>query len=255
MDDSSDTGRSERLSQDSQEMGKWARVYAQNRSLGVLVSLVVSTLLFLAIGGGSFLGGFAWRHGNMPVFWACMAWLAVATAGVIYCSVPWWGGRALERLARRLYAGDGGVALDIPQCNRRLRLMIPLGITFFVCVLLSVSLGVAGFIPIEYMQPVSASYCVPFLVGLVFLQRPAVSYVALLWPLLYGLHAILILAGAPIRFTGAWQALDVTLPMVGYGILSAMASHLYGRFALRRLKKLARTGDSISPRTGEVTRP
>ena len=255
MDDLSEEKRGQETAGDLRQMGKWARVYAQNRTLGVAVSIIIIVVLYLGISGGSYFGAFAWREGNLGLFWACMAWLGASMVGVICFAVPRWGGKAMQRIVQRLYAGDGAVALDCPRPAQRIYLVIPLMIAFFVCVVGSVVLVGVGLIPIEYMQPVSALYCVPFLVGLMLLQRPAVSYVTLLWPFLYGLHAVLILAGVPIRCTGAWQALDVPLPMVGYGILSAVVSHLYGRFALSKLKKLARTDDPISGPTGEVTRP
>ena len=96
-------------------------------------------------------------------------------------------------------------------------------------------------IPTQYMQPISALYGVPFLIGMWFLQRPLSGYVALLWPALISIHAILILAGAPILFTGRWEALNMLIPMFGYGMLTGLLSHLYSRVALRRLKKLTQT--------------
>jgi hypothetical protein len=60
----------------------------------------------------------------------------------------------------------------------------------------------------------------------------------LLWALLYTLHALLILAGAPIVFHGKWWNLNLALPVFGYGILSLLAGHIYSRVALRRLRRL-----------------
>ena len=254
MDDFSDEKQGQETAGDLRQMGKFARVYAQNRALGVAVLLIVSVVLCLSIGGGAYFGSLAWHRGYMGLFLACVAWWGASMVGVVYVSVPWWGGKALQRIVQRLYARDGAVALDCPRAVQRTYLIIPLVIGFLLCVLVSVHLGMVGLIPIEYMQPVSASYCVPFMAGLVLLQRPAVSYLALLWPFLYGLHAVLIVAGVPIRCTGAWEGLDV-LSIVGYGILSVVVMHLYGRFALSKLKKLARTDDPISGPTGEAPRP
>ena len=93
-------------------------------------------------------------------------------------------------------------------------------------------------IPSKFMQPISAVYVVPFLVGLWLLMRPMAGYAALLWPLLYAIHAILILAGAPILFTGPWEVLNVVIPIAGYGLLASLAGHFYSRVALRHLKRL-----------------
>ncbi len=63
------------------------------------------------------------------------------------------------------------------------------------------------------MQPLSVVYLVPFAVYLwQHLGRP--SPFMLLWPLLYGLHAILVLAGVPVYFEGKLEALNVLIPTV-----------------------------------------
>lgn len=102
--------------------------------------------------------------------------------------------------------------------------------------------GVLGVFPQRYMQPISAIYTVPFLIVLWLLLRPAVSAVFLLWPALYTLHAVLILAGAPILFVGRWDGLNILIPVTGYGLLMGLVSHAYSRFALWRLRRAARDG-------------
>jgi hypothetical protein len=89
------------------------------------------------------------------------------------------------------------------------------------------------------MQPISAIYCVPFLVGLWLLQRPLSSPIMLLWPALYVLHAVLIVAGVPIVFGGPWSQLNMLIPVAGYGMLVGLISHAYSRFALRKLRRAA----------------
>ena len=92
------------------------------------------------------------------------------------------------------------------------------------------------------MQPISAAYMVPFLVFLWWWQRPHRSTLTLLWPILFALHAILIVSGAPIVFAGRYEPLNMYLPVFGYGALSAWAGHLFNRLALRRLQQAARHG-------------
>jgi hypothetical protein len=96
----------------------------------------------------------------------------------------------------------------------------------------------SGLIRPGLMQPVSALYLVPFLTFLVLVQRPRSTYVWLIWPALYTAHAISILAGAPV-FTGRWDAMNLLLPSLGYGLLTAMIAQLYSSYALARLKRLA----------------
>jgi hypothetical protein len=225
---------------DAQAISRWARVYAQNRSLGVVVFLMVFVLLSVAIAGTSFLGGMAYRTGNMLLLCASIAVLVPALAAVVYLSVPRWGGKLQERVVQRLYAKEGSVALSAPaHCTKTWGLV--LAGCFGTCIIASVVAGFVYEIPSKYIQPISALYVVPFLVGLWFLMRPMAGCAALLWPALYAAHAILILAGAPILFTGPWDGLNMLIPVAGYGMLSGLVGHLYSRVALGRLKKLTRT--------------
>ena len=97
---------------DQQGISKWARAYAQNRSLGVVVLLIISVTLCAAIGGSSYLAGGAYHSGNMLLFWISIALLVTALGANIYISVPRWGGKLLERVIGRLYAKEGKVAFS-----------------------------------------------------------------------------------------------------------------------------------------------
>jgi hypothetical protein len=91
------------------------------------------------------------------------------------------------------------------------------------------------------MQPVSALYCVPFMVFLYFWQRPKVGFLMLLWPALYAIHAILIVAGVPIVFAeeSKFFSLNMLIPTFGYGFLTSVIGHIYSRYALKKLKTAA----------------
>lgn len=110
-----------------------------------------------------------------------------------------WGGKLQERVVQRLYAKEGHVAFSPP--SRRAKVWgLALGGCFGTCIFASVALDFALNIPFKYMQPISALYVVPFLVGLWFLMRP----------------------------------------MAGYGTLSALVGHLWSRVALSQLRRLTR---------------
>ncbi|MBN1588068.1 MAG: hypothetical protein JW888_00975 [Pirellulales bacterium] len=235
----------------SREISQWARVYGQNRSLGVVVFMIVALMLSAAIGVQSYLAGVAYRAGHMTLFWASIAVVVSAVGATIFLSVPRWGGRLQERVVNRLYAGEGNVALSTPARSQR-HWGIVLAACFGSCVTASIALGFVYDIPSKYMQPISALYVVPFLVGLWFLMRPMAGCVALLWPALYGFHAILILAGAPIAFTGRWEALNVLIPIAGYGMLAGLLGHLYSRVALGRLRRLTQADPTSADRSGRL---
>ena len=139
------------------------------------------------------------------------------------------------RLGRWISPGDG---VAEPTCRQKpIWADYLVGVGFLLGVQASVLLGLVGKLPLEWMQPVSALYCVPLLI------YSALRFHSGIWPwlyaALYALHAILVMAGAPILFGGEWQSLNMLLPVGGYGILSALVAHAYSRRALRKLKVLA----------------
>ena len=111
--------KSTEASNDPRKMGKLVRSYAQNRSLGVVVGLVIFLILFAAIAGPSYFGGMAYRYSQWPFFWLCMAILVIAIAATVYLSVPRWGGKMIQRLTLRLYTGEGNVQLSCPMSGGR----------------------------------------------------------------------------------------------------------------------------------------
>lgn len=238
MDESSGKSEREEL-EEAQQVQHWVRRYAQNRSLGVVVGLVVFALLAFAIGMPSYWGGMAYRDGNHALLALCIGVLAVALVALFYFSVPRWGGKCIERVTDKLYAREGRVTISAPQ-GKQAPLGALLGAAFGICVVGSVILGFLGYLPTDtkYMQPISALYVVPFLVALNLLMRPQVGNISLLWPLLYALHAVLIVAGAPIVFVKPWESLNMFLPIAGYGLLTGLVSHLYSRWALHNVRTI-----------------
>ena len=224
---------------DPREIGKWARSYAKNRSLPFVVSLVGFLSFFVATWGLSRLGGVAYRSGNMVLFWVCIAADVLVVAALVYMSVPWWGGRQMERIAKRIYAKEGHVVLSSPPAGKLKRLFW-LALLLVGCLLGASVVAMIWEVPLKYMQPVSAIFVVPFFVVMAILVRPVGGWPMLLWPVLYGLHAVLIMAGVPILFTGELVFLNILVPVAGYGILAGLVSHAYSRLALSKVKRLSR---------------
>ena len=222
------------------EIPKWTRKYAQNRTFPVLIALAINLCLFAGIAIPSYFGGKAYRSGNLVLFWICIFVLAVAMISLAFFCVPKWGGKFIERISRRLYNREGNVLLSVPETIKKKQWVgYVVAMVFGSCVFISVILGLLGYLSIKYMQPVSALYVVPFLVFLYLWQRPIISPLALLWPTLYAIHAILVVAGVPIQFDRPWTALNILIPIAGYGILCALLGHFYSRYALKKLKSAA----------------
>jgi hypothetical protein len=75
-----------------------------------------------------------------------------------------------------------------------------------------------------------------------------------LWPLLYAIHAILIVSGAPIVFTRPWDGLNVLIPIAGYGVVAGLVGHFYSRYALGELKRLTAADPTADGHPEEVSR-
>lgn len=219
------------------EIPKWTRRYAQNRTVPVLIALAISLCLFAGIAISSYFGGKAYLNGNMVLFWICIFVLITSMICLTIISVPKWGSKIVERITQRIYAGEGSISISAPESMKKKKwLGYVVAMIFGSCILGSVILGFMGYFTIEYMQPISAVYVVPFLVFLYIWQRPIISPLALLWPTLYGIHAILVVAGVPIQFGEPWIFLNMIIPMAGYGILCGLLGHFYSRYALKKLK-------------------
>lgn len=238
MDESSSKSERDQL-EEAHQVQHWVRRYAQNRSLGVVVHLVVFALMCFAIGLPSYWGGMAYRNGDRALLAICIAVLVFALVALFYLSVPRWGGKLIEEVTDKLYAQEGRVTISVAG-KKRPRLMAAIVALFVICITGSVILAFLDCLPTgKYMQPISAIYVVPFLIALNLLMRPAVGNIALLWPLLYALHALLIVAGAPIVFVEPpWDSLNMILPIAGYGLLTGLVSHLYSRWALHNVRAI-----------------
>lgn len=230
------------VSENPRQLAVWTRRYAQHRALHVVIVLVAMLALFGALFGLWRLAGESYQSGNYVLLGLCIAGLIPANLFLVWISIPRLGGKWLNRTARSVYGSEGTVAVVGKPSKRKQRIGLVAGLLFGSCIVGCVGLGFAGYLPQFYVMPVSALYVVPFLVVLHFLIRPEAGHIALLWPLLYGMHAILYLIFPWVRFQGAYEPLNMLFPIAVYGALAAGVSHLYSRFALAKVKRLARTG-------------
>ncbi len=223
------------------EIPKWTRKYAQNRTVPFLIFLIIYSCLSVAIGVPSYFGGAAYQNNNMILFGICIFALIIAIVCMLIISVPKWGNKIIDQIAQRIYASEGIISISASESVKQKKCLgYAAGIIFGSCILGSVLLGFMGYFSIKYMQPISAIYVVPFLVFLYFCQKPIISSIALLWPILYAIHAVLIVAGVPILFDKNWTFLNMLIPTAGYGILCGLTGHIYNRYALKKLKSIMR---------------
>ena len=225
---------------DLREIPKWARRYAQNRTLPVVVSLVIFAVASCLVGGLSYLTAWAYVKDKRV--------LAGASMLVLCGFAVWWlwftfigAARIMRSIGERLYRGDGSVSVGACAGSEESKGPPLVAFVVMFCALASVGLGLLGLYPIRLLQPVSALYVVPSACYIGLKVRHVGSPFMLLWPALYAIHAVLLVVGVPI---GMGPMLDVFFPVIGYGLIAALAGHIYSRVALRRLRRLAASPES-----------
>ncbi len=201
------------------EIPKWTRKYAQNRTLTILVLMV---MICLVSGVTAFSLAFtmtAFMRGKL-----ILAGIGTAVSVAIFISlivfVAKFGGknRGLidQKIDKRIYGKEGTASVPVPKSSKkRICLEIVSGVIFFICFFGSWYLAMEGYIAFKYLQPVSALYIVPYIVcGWYFWQSPKMGPIYLLHPILYAIHAILIVPGVPLFFTGNFCIFSICLPLL-----------------------------------------
>ncbi len=243
---------------DVRDIPKWVRRYLENRA--ILPTLLVATLfsaLFSALFAGVLafiiwgpiillhrlfsLAGYDLR-GPIACVWVggvalLVTWLLVRHRGR-YAEIL----RAVGRKTGNWMIRRAGHATPLPaKTVKRSPHWLPYGM-IIVVVAPVLMIGRGEWLPPQYWQPLTALLWVPLLsYGIVRPMRgePAPSRLLLLWPALYGLHAVLIMTGLPIYVTGEYPVLANYGLFIGYGVVAGLAAHIYSRVALRRLRALA----------------
>jgi len=224
------------------DIPKWTRRYAQNRTLTIFVLMVMICLVSGVVAVPAALAVVAFQKGNIILALVSIA-LLVAVSIFLIIFVSKFGGKnrgLIDQLVEQwIYGKEGAVSMPGPKIMKENSwLEIVFSVVFFICFFGSWYLSEEGYIAFKYLQHVSAIYFVPFLVFEYFLRRPRLGPILLVCPILYTIHAILIVAGVPIFFTGNFYILSICLPLLVYTFLTYVIGHVYSRYALKKLKGL-----------------
>ena len=235
------------------DISKWTKRYVQNRTLTVIVLLVMAMLLGLFVsafvGFSLALAAIGFRKGNIIlgcVGIAVLVAVLVVTVKFIIIFVAKFGGKnrgLIDQIVDRwIYGKEGTASIPLPKITKKMRGLDYIFGAICIIYILGVNhLCMMGYIAFKYQQPITALFLVPaFVFEYFFLMRPKVGLFFLLWPILYAIHAILILAGVPIFFTGYMRFGNMVIPLFGYFLLTCLVGHLYSRYALGKLKAAAK---------------
>jgi hypothetical protein len=237
----------EQLNDGVRDIPVWTRRCAQNRTLafvGFLPIWLVGCGVLLVLGTGY---DRAQAAGARLLAGGCLVLLCAAVTVMLWFRFVS-GGRITRRIADRLYGSEGSASMAWPESLKR-RIPLFAYFLFAFCAVTAIGLVLGGIFPVEYWVSVSAVFFVPFLVYAFMKLGDVASPFMLLWPALYAAHAIvslsgLLLIGTPFSLAPKYQALDLLIPVLGYGILAGLAGHIYSRIALRRLRALAASAES-----------
>jgi len=171
----------------------WAQRYAQNRTLSIIVFFLVIALSVVVLAGLAHAAVRGREAGDSA--WAAL--FAILAAGV-FAWILWFrfvaGRRISGRIAEALYRDEGSVwtePMEEAQTNPQAPCLAHFLLLF--CVLSWFALFLLNIISIRQLLPTSAAYMVPFLFYFYGVRyRGVVSPFMLLWPALYGIHALML---------------------------------------------------------------
>ena len=229
---------------------KLARKYAQNRSLPRLVMSLVSMLFFIPWLSSIYL----LKYGDATGFWLGVTLFALTFAGVLYLKYSGTLYSLSDHVARRLYGEEGQAGPSLAEAltgywPKRIEWISGLAIVGFIFFVKTNGIT----IPEPYFQPVTALLAIPLWVMSTLAYRSRFGLLPLLWPLFYAVHAVAVLLGAPILFSGPLaNAFNVAVPVVIYLLLTLLIAHLYSRSALKKLRLATRSSENDGPSTTAV---
>ena len=241
-DESTDTGQD---TQQLQEVSRLAEVYARHRTAGpFLVYSVIVVAMFLGIRAVIYLLRPYVQGHDQAIMAMIVGLMALVLAVTLFFSINRLGGKLLQRWGQKLFDQDGQVhERALPSLIPRW-LFVLAAVAFGICLAGQIILGVMGYLPEKYMQPISAVFAVPFMIFLGFWRRtPVTSSVMWLWPVLYTVHAVLVATDVPL-FRSIDGGTHMFIATFGYGALIGLLAYVHARLTLKRLKKLTRSNST-----------
>ncbi|MFA7692470.1 MAG: hypothetical protein GX117_10210 [Candidatus Hydrogenedentes bacterium] len=218
---------------------RWARSYAKSRTISFLVQWVFIMVMVICIGIAASLTHTAHQQGKIATFYLSVMAMVFAAAALVWFSISRWSSELIYNITNWLYGREGYASYSGSGQDGPMPVWLTgLGGGLLVYHLVGALLISFNYVSIRHMQPWSAAYMTPYLILMVLYQR--LGFWAWIWPLLYGLHGIALFFGAPIRFSGELELLNIVVPIFGYGLIAILTGHLYSRYALWKLKTLTR---------------
>lgn len=230
------------------DIPKWTRRYVQNRHMtmitglvaGLLFGLVVTFFLVVPLVATIIMPG----KRNMSLTIELTIAFVIMLIVLVILALKIRGKKRLRLdllIEKWVYRREGTVSMPDSESSKKKKWIEIAGtIVWTILFLGTMYFGIKGLIPAKYILPISAIYSVPYyILSWYFWQKPKAGPLTLISPILYTIHAVLILIGVPIFFTGEFGAiLNLGFFMTLYNFLGYIISLFYSRYALKKLKAI-----------------
>ncbi len=223
---------------------RWAQRYAKSRTISFLVQWVFIVLMLSGIGLMTAIAQMAQQTGNGALFNTIVFLMGFSIVLLVWFSISPWGGEVIWRITQWLYGKEGYVASEDDQGPSSWWVNVSFGGLIIYHVVLGLLISFEK-LPVDSLHFWSALYMVPFLMIMIVYQH--LGFWAWIWPVCYGLHAAGAYLGYIPMIQGQWQLANSIIPALGYGFVAMVAGHLYSRFALYKLRSLARASMPANP--------
>ena len=237
------------------ELPVWAERYAQNRVLPFILWLFGVPIFSMILAMGWCLILLLTRGGHPAlIIILSIVYFAGVVAVVLWMTVTGRLSRIFQSLTEKLYRQEGSAVPTSPgrRVSQRRQMYVGMvgGFAFpwLLMLVMFFFLQVLK-VPPAYIQPAMATLIVPALIVLALVGEDNPKWLGLIPPVLYAMHAVLVLAGVRLSVFGVSdlargdlilptgpQLFDVCMPLAVYMLLSLIARHIYSRYALLRLR-------------------
>lgn len=206
------------------DIPKWAKRYAENRTLHMIIFFIA---YFILLGAILFSVHFFLKRNFIPA----VVMLGLYIVGLIYFLIT------CDKNAASYYAKTG-----VPESSGLKKMGKYLSLPLIAFIIFGIIMEQRGIFPVHLRVPISAAFICPLLIFANWRCMKS-SITCYLWAALYGTWAVAIIFNVPIlTFSEGGQFKpgdEIMLAIPLTGLITGLVSYIYSRYALKKLKTTA----------------
>ena len=172
MDKNNESIDQQKSTEQLQEVSRLAELYARHRTAG---PFFVWSVMIVGIRMAIYLvRPYIKGHGQVSVG-LVLGVMGLVLGVTLFLCIGWLGGRLLQRWGQKLFDKDGQARERILPSLIPQWVFVLAAAVFGICLAGEIILGVMGYLPEKYMQPISAVYVVSFMIFLGLWRRTPVT--------------------------------------------------------------------------------